>query len=161
MAPATGITHKGLACLEWKQGDHTSQSSPAQFWFTPVSPEIISSIPFTLRLPLWLSWYRMHLQCRKPGFDPWVGKIPWRREWLPTLVFWPGEFHGLYSPWGGKESDTTEQLSLHLHSQRCPSFPFCGHRRGRHLLETIPWTEEPGISRLCHCLTCPLSKYFI
>ena len=28
-----------------------------------------------------------------PGFDPWVGKIPWRREWLPTPVFWPGEFH--------------------------------------------------------------------
>ena len=42
------------------------------------------------------------------GFYPWVGKIPWRREWLPTLVFWPGEFHGLYSPWGCKESDTTE-----------------------------------------------------
>ena len=30
------------------------------------------------------------------GFDPWVGKIPWRRERLPTPVFWPGEFHGLY-----------------------------------------------------------------
>ena len=30
-----------------------------------------------------------------PGFDPWVWKIPWRRERLPTLVFWPGEFHGL------------------------------------------------------------------
>ena len=28
-------------------------------------------------------------------FDPWVGKIPWRRERLPTPVFWPGEFHGL------------------------------------------------------------------
>ena len=28
------------------------------------------------------------------GFDPWVGKIPWRRERLPTPVFWPGEFHG-------------------------------------------------------------------
>ena len=41
-----------------------------------------------------------------------VGKIPWRREPLPTPVFWPGEFHGLYSPWGCKESDTTEQLSL-------------------------------------------------
>ena len=38
----------------------------------------------------------------------WVGKIPWRRERLPTPVFWPGEFHGLYSPWGHKESDTTE-----------------------------------------------------
>ena len=49
---------------------------------------------------------------RRPGFDPWVGKIPWRREWLPTPVFWPGEFHELYSPWGHKESDTTEQLSL-------------------------------------------------
>ena len=33
------------------------------------------------------------LQCRRPEFDPWVGKIPWRRERLPTLVFWPGEFH--------------------------------------------------------------------
>ena len=35
------------------------------------------------------------LQCRRPGFDPWVGKIPWRRERLPTPVFWPGEFHGV------------------------------------------------------------------
>ena len=33
----------------------------------------------------------------RPGFNPWVGKIPWRRERLPTAVFWPGEFHGLYS----------------------------------------------------------------
>ena len=38
----------------------------------------------------------------------------WRRDRLPTPVFWPGEFHGLYSPWGRKESDTTEQLSLLL-----------------------------------------------
>ena len=38
--------------------------------------------------------------------------ILWRSERLPTLVFWPGEFHGLYSPWGRKESDTTERLSL-------------------------------------------------
>ena len=42
------------------------------------------------------------------GDHPWVGKIPWRRECLPTPVFWPGEFHGLYSSWGHKESDTTE-----------------------------------------------------
>ena len=35
-------------------------------------------------------------------------KIPWRRERLPTPVFCSGEFHGLYSPWGCKESDTTE-----------------------------------------------------
>ena len=36
----------------------------------------------------------------RPGFDLWLGKIPWRRERLPTPVFWPGEFHKLYSPWG-------------------------------------------------------------
>ena len=37
---------------------------------------------------------------------------PWRREQLPTPVFRPGEFHGLYRPWGRKESDTIESLSL-------------------------------------------------
>ena len=46
----------------------------------------------------------------------WVGKIPWRSEQLPTPVFWPGEFHGLYSPWGGKESGMTERLSLSFHA---------------------------------------------
>ena len=51
---------------------------------------------------------------RRPGFNLQVGKIPWRRERVPTPVFWPGESHGLYSPWGPKESDTTEWLSLSL-----------------------------------------------
>ena len=44
-----------------------------------------------------------------------VGKFSWRRERLPTPVFLPGELHGLYSPWGHKEMDTTEWLSLSLH----------------------------------------------
>ena len=57
------------------------------------------------------------MQCKRPRFDPRVGKIPWRREWQPTPVFLHGKFHGQrslagYSPWGRKESDTTEQLSL-------------------------------------------------
>ena len=52
-----------------------------------------------------------------PGFDLWVGKIPWRRECLPISVFLPGEFHGQrslagYSLWGHKKLDTTEQLTL-------------------------------------------------
>ena len=54
----------------------------------------------------------MHLQCGRPSFNPWVGKIPWGRESLPTAVFWPGEFHGLYSPWDHKVSDATEWLSF-------------------------------------------------
>ena len=58
-----------------------------------------------------LSWKRIRLQCGRPGFNPWVGKIPWRRKQLPTPL-WPGEFHGLYSSRGHKESDKTEQLSL-------------------------------------------------
>ena len=45
-------------------------------------------------LPCWLRWQRIHLQCRKPGFDHWVGKIPWRREWLPNSVYFAGESHG-------------------------------------------------------------------
>ena len=42
------------------------------------------------------------LQCGRPGFNSWVGKIPWRRERLPTPVFWPGELHGLCHPWGSQ-----------------------------------------------------------
>jgi len=45
------------------------------------------------------------LAMQETQFDAWVGKIHWRRDRLPTPVFWPGEFHGLYSPWGHKESD--------------------------------------------------------
>ena len=41
-----------------------------------------------------------------------IGKIHWRRERLPPPVFWPGESYGLYSPWGHKELDMTEKLSL-------------------------------------------------
>ena len=49
-------------------------------------------------------------------FDPWVGKIPWRRKRQPTPVFLPGESHGQrslagYSPWGRRELDTTERRS--------------------------------------------------
>ena len=58
------------------------------------------------------------------GLDPWVGKIPWRRKWQPSPVFWPGEFHGLYSPWGRKESDMTEWLSLSLGCQAPLSMGF-------------------------------------
>ena len=38
-------------------------------------------------LPWWLRWWRICLKCRRPGFNPWVGEIPWRRKWQPTPVF--------------------------------------------------------------------------
>ena len=54
-----------------------------------------------------------------PGSTPGLGRFPWRRERLPAPVFWCGELHGLYSPWGHKESDTTERLSLSFTSWQC------------------------------------------
>ena len=76
---------------------------------------------------------KIHLQCGRPGFDPWIGKIPWRREWQPTPVFLPGESHGqrilaVYSPQGGKESDTTERLST---AQPSKYVQICLSLRGR------------------------------
>ena len=54
------------------------------------------------------------MQCRRPRFDSWVGKIRWRRERLPTLVFWPEELHGQYSLWSQTKSQT--RLSdFHFH----------------------------------------------
>ena len=71
---------------------------------------------------------RRHKRCR---FDPWVGKIPWRRKWQTTPVFLPRDSHGQrnlvgYSLWDHKELDITEQLStdtkvLHLYALQIPS----------------------------------------
>ena len=68
----------------------------------------------------WLSGKESTYQCRRHGFDPWVGKIPWRRKWQPTPVLSPGESHGrrslvgYISPWGCKEWDMTERLHFHF-----------------------------------------------
>ena len=58
-------------------------------------------------------------QCGRAWFDPWVGKILWRRKWQPTPVLLPGKSHRWrsmvgYSPWSRKESDTTKRLHLVL-----------------------------------------------
>ena len=54
-------------------------------------------------------------------WETWDRSLGWEdpleRERLPTPVFWPGEFHGLCSAWGHKESDSTERLSLSLSSK--------------------------------------------
>ena len=59
------------------------------------------------RLPWWLTGKESTCQCRSHEFNPWFGKIPWRRRWQPTPVFLPGKSHGQrslagYSPWGCK-----------------------------------------------------------
>ena len=54
------------------------------------------------------------LAMQRLGFDPWVGKISWRRKWQPTLIFLPGKCHGQrsladYSPWGRRESNMVSE----------------------------------------------------
>ena len=80
---------------------------------TPYHYYLFTILPCSLGFPCGSAavWLRICLQCGRPGFHPWVGKIPWRRERLPTPIFWPREFHGLY-PWGHKESDPAERLSV-------------------------------------------------
>ena len=67
-------------------------------------------------LPWWLSCKESACQCRRRGFDPWLGKIPWRRKWQPTPVSLSGKSHGQrsladYSPCICREVDTTERLN--------------------------------------------------
>ena len=73
-----------------------------------------------LGLPWWLRQQSVCLQCRRPGFDSSVGKIPWRRKWQSTTALLPGKSHGWrrlagYSLWGRKWLDVTEQLHSHQH----------------------------------------------
>ena len=66
----------------------------------------------------------------RPRFNPWVQTISWRRKWQPTPVFLPGKSHGRwnlvgYSPWGRKESDTTERPHfLYFNLIRSAKTPF-------------------------------------
>ena len=81
--------------------------------------------------PWWLSSKESACQCRRFEFNPWVGKIPWRREQQPTPGFLPGESHGQrslagYCPRDHKESDITKQLSAYYFRMLRPS-PQMGH----------------------------------
>ena len=97
------LSHKGSLCVNYHTcADETHLYANKLF----LKPRI--------GLPLWLRQWRICLQCRRPGFNPWVGKIPWRKKWQPIPVSLLGKSHGwrawqaTYSPWGHKESDTSD-----------------------------------------------------
>ena len=103
----------------WRKKISLSFLLPWEFQ-TPLSlgtPRLLINLPRK-----WLSHMVKNLPAMwGPGFNPWVGEIPWRREWQPTPVFLPGESHEQRSlagcsPWGHKESDTTEWLTHSLMS---------------------------------------------
>ena len=108
-----------------------------QLVFSSGTSMTLLKISDTLRVPVKLAspsvymWASLvaHMVKNLPAMEKtyvqtWVRKIPWRREWQPTPVFLPGEFHGqkslaVYSPWGCKEWGTTEQQTLplpHVHN---------------------------------------------
>ena len=97
-------------------------------------------------------------QCRRrqrQGFNPWVGKIPWSRKWQSTPVFWLGEFHGQkslmnYSPWGCKQSDTTERLSIIISCQVINT-----------RTQLVSVIEQIIICSLFFFLNCPVNPSFL
>ena len=124
----------------------------------PKSPvleaDALTSEPPGKPLPWWLRRKSVSLQCRRPGFNSWVRKIPWRRKWQPTLVFLLGESHGQrslagYSLWGCKSwtrlsvsKHTAPQVKGFPHSSvgkeclqcRSPGFESC--------VRKIPWRRK-------------------
>ena len=81
----------------WELGHHSAQGKVSLFFSFVTEASLVAQLVKNLPA-MW---------------ETWVGKIPWRRERLPTPVFWPGEFpHKEFTNLTRKESDTTEQLSL-------------------------------------------------
>ena len=124
----------------------TSQSfhfplEPFLKWFVP---DLFSLIKIILELVSWMPFsndheetqairvaqqYRICLQYRRLGFNPWVGMIPWRRKWQPTLVFLPGIIPWTRGWWStvhgvSKESDMTQQLNKTKNETQCSSWMF-------------------------------------
>ena len=112
--------------MEKKNGFHSASLHPRALPLTKMSicTHICSKLFPILGFPGGASGKESTCQCsrqKRLRFDPWVGKMPWRRAWQPTPVFLPGESHGQrslagYSPWGHRESDMTEVAE---HARTC------------------------------------------
>ena len=105
----------------------------------------------------WLRDKESTCQWRRHGFDPWIGKIPWRKKWQPTLVFFPGDVHGQrslvgYSSWGHKESDKTERLT---HMKQCQgTVVLKSHGYSRWLKWMIFKCQMPNLNSQDHYCFC-------
>ena len=93
--------------------DHHSGRGMKTFIVWVRSNNLVVKVMKMMGLPWWVSGKESTCNTGDPA-NPWVGKVPRRRERLPTPVFLPGEFHGQksllgYSPWGHKELDMTEE----------------------------------------------------
>ena len=112
----------------------------------------------------------IRLQCRRPGLDPWVWKVPWRGNWRPTPVFLPGKSHGWrnlagYGQWG-HTGDTTERLTLIIIHAECilnifPFFRITVMHCPQHVDKVWPvcnWTHSGDSSLMIHLMQRPISQ---
>ena len=96
----------------------------------------------------------LRANARDMGSIPGLGKFPWSRKWQPIPVSLPGKSHGQrslvdYNPWGLKELDTTEQLTLHTHTHThththahthiFSALHTCGISAGQPGIDPRPW----------------------
>ena len=95
-------------------------------------------------------------RCKRHRFDPWVGKIPWRRAQQPTPVFLPGESHGRGAWWAAVHRVTCsrtlmKQFSMHTHMHRLKNLTRTGLRLGQ-----TPRESSPKVQAKCssHCPSC-------
>ena len=118
-------------------------------------------------------WRRIYLPYRRPGFNPWVKQISWKRKWLPTPVFLPGKFHA-QAPRGIRQAMESQRVRHDLATKQQYNLKWCFPsglavknlpamqemkvlslsqedplekgmaKYSSILVQRIPWTEEPG-----------------
>ena len=102
----------------------------------------INTYVYVMRLPRWCSGKESACQCRRLEFDSWVRKIPWNKKWQPTPGFLLGKLHGQRSlegcsPWGCRESDMTDQLSMH----RTHVYIICVYLMYKYIFRSNIWSN--------------------
>ena len=141
-----------LQCMKVKCGSEVAQSCPT------LSDPMDCSLPgFSIH---GLSSKESGCQCRRHRFNPWVGKIPWRRKWQPIPVFLPGKSHeqrnlaGPWGPWGcrrvGYDLSTKQQQRLYSYLKmlllsRFSRVRLCRPHRQQPTRLPRPW-DSPGKS---------------
>ena len=122
----------------------------------------------SLGLPRWFSGKESACQCRRCWFDPWIGKIPWRRRWQPPSLFLPGRSHGQrslagYRSWGRKERDLTEYTHTHTHTHtplaQPRPLPVAVVQASFHHSDS--WLHQPCLSPGLPASSCPFLSSFL
>ena len=121
-----------------------------------------------IQLPRWLSGKESTCQCRRHGFNPSVGKIPWMRKRQPTPVFLPGKLHGHRSPTsyivhGVSKSWTWLSMPGSFWWIGRPGvLRFMGSQRVRHDWATeLNWTEHACTQAFILITALPLWYYYV